>query len=268
MLDVKKQIAKILDYLTVKTGTVSSGVTYVKRGSVVTVSANVKTVTPNTLTLLGTLPFEVAVQTYGSLSAVQSGTNYADVCYLRIDTDGKVYGFRRVGTLLTGSVTAIVGGVLHSSIFKAFSHFRKGGGVDEGQYKEAASKGAETHPAYRQYIYGFMDCNEFKCEQCESHQYADATSRDIFILLEGSCLQSVESVFSSLVGYSRQLYYSGERLWCWAKRFFVCSHIFTNNDCLCKNEFQCGNYIQLLGARLFKSGSHRITASERGWAVC
>ena len=110
MIDVKKTLAKILDYLTVKTGTVSSGVTYVKRGSVVTVTANSKSVTANTLTLLGTLPFGAALQTYGSLSAVQAGTNYADVCYLRIDTNGNVYGYRRVGTLLTGSVTAIVGG--------------------------------------------------------------------------------------------------------------------------------------------------------------
>lgn len=110
MLDVKKVLTKILDYLTLKSGTVSSGVIYVKRGSVVTVTATAKTVIPNTLTLLGTLPFRTAVQTYGSLSAVQTGTNDADVCYLRIDTNGDVYGFRRVGTLLNGSVTAIVGG--------------------------------------------------------------------------------------------------------------------------------------------------------------
>lgn len=187
------------------------------------------------------------------------GSNGNDVYVLgrsqgTINSMGVVYIFRR-----------ILGGVLHSSIFKAFSHFRKGGGVDEGQYKEAAGKGAEPHPAYRQYIYGFMDCNEFKCEQPEGNKFNHIASRDIHPFVEDSRMQS---------GIDTCLRSSPDRYVGWRyvhKRTVdnnIRRHSFGTDNHIRSDKYEPINELHIHRKGLFEGCANSITISERRWVTC
>lgn len=105
MLD--KILSFIAELISVRSGTIASGVTYTYRSGVCSVTANIM-LTENTMTLLGTCPYRPAETIYSMSSALVAGTVYSTNAYLRVDTDGKVYGYRRSGTALYATATFVV----------------------------------------------------------------------------------------------------------------------------------------------------------------
>ena len=126
MLGLKEWIAKVTEHFTPQRGTLTNGVTYVKKGEVVMVTADAHTIIAGSIVQLGTLPFTTLSRVYGVGVAVTN--NVYDPNYIRIDTDGKVYGYRRNGTILNATAIAIVGGVLRRSVIATLSAISKIGG--------------------------------------------------------------------------------------------------------------------------------------------
>lgn len=114
-----------------------------KNGFVILKGDSAASVTISSATLVGTLPSGYRPDQQLDFAASAMGGDSEILC--RVETDGRIRMWASPSTRYWSfCVTFPLGGVLHSSIFKAFSDFmslHKGGGVDEGYSQEAACAG-------------------------------------------------------------------------------------------------------------------------------
>lgn len=186
------------------------------------------------------------------------------------------YKNRRTGTITTDNIYCIpykiygikLGGVLHKSLTSVFTAISKiGGGVDESLFEADACKDPHANSADRNGIYGIVDGDLHKLEQCKSDGLRPLACGDVYSLSESARCKSIGSVFRHLSKLYDRFTHGDESVGRWSERRSGYLRTTTGSRCLCGNEFFSGDNLHIQRKRLSESGSHSIAISERRWAA-